>query len=136
MRTIRTILLSEFLLGSACFLACASGSCPLFDIPLHETHTTLPSYPDNPQSKPVLSCFYYPDFMVKQVDIGEQGAEEISILHRAKDRGEPQCLRANIKDEIVVDSRVWSGYFEGVKGNLVFLRADDGFFSRNELRRL
>jgi hypothetical protein len=124
----KTILFSGLLLCSAFTLARANASSLLYDKPLHETHTTLPSDPDNRQLKPKLSCFYYPDFMVKQVDLGEQGAEQISILHRAKDQEEPQCLRANVKDEIVIDPRAWSGYFEGVKGYFIFLSADDGYF--------
>jgi hypothetical protein len=128
MRAIRTILFSGCLLGTAFPLAWASGSSPVFDKPLHKTRTTLPTDQDNPRSKPILSCFYYSDFMVKQVDLGEQGAEQISILAWAKDHAEPKCLRANAKNEIVIDPKVWSGYFEGVKGDFVFLRADDGYF--------
>ena len=65
--------------------------------------------------------------MVKQVDLGEEGAEQLSILPQlSKDHGQPPCLRANAKDEVLIDSKTWSGYFEGVKGNFVFFVADDG----------
>ncbi|MGA3080038.1 MAG: hypothetical protein ABSD44_01500 [Terracidiphilus sp.] len=76
----------------------------------------------------MLSCFYYPNFMVKQVDLGEKGAEQLSILpYWVKDNKEPPCIRANAKDEMVIDSRALLGYFEGVKNDFVFLESADGF---------
>ena len=126
MRLLGKIILTGVMLGSVISMAWAGSASPLFDKPLHETHTPLPLDPDNPQSKPMLSCFYYPDFMVKQVDLGEKGAEQLSILPAVKDHAEPPCLRANAKDEMVIDPKVWSGYFEGVKGDFVFFIADDG----------
>jgi len=128
LRAISTILLGGFLFDTSLPLAGAIVSSPLFDKPLDETHTQLPLDPDNPQSKPVLSCFYYPGFMVKQVDLGDMGAEQLSILPRAKGSAEPQCLRANAKDEIVIGPKEWGGYFEGVKGSFVFFHAEDGFY--------
>ena len=86
----------------------------------------LPHDPENPQSKPLLSCFYYPHFMVKQVDIGEKGAQQLSILYREEGRGQPSCQRTNTEDEFVIDQRQWSGYFEGVRGNFVFFVGADG----------
>ena len=129
MRMFRFILLSGVFLGVALIQAWAGSSASLFDKPLHETHTPLPPDPDNPQTKPMLSCFYYPDFMVKQVDLGEKGAEQLSILYRNKDSAEPPCLRANAKDETVIGPKAWSGYFEGVKGRFVFFTDSDGFNS-------
>lgn len=127
MRMLRKTMMFGLLFGTFSFLSWAGGASPLFDKPLHETHTPLPLDPDNPQSKPMLSCFYYQDFMVKQVDLGEEGAEQLSILHVQKGQTDPPCSRANAKDEIVIDSKTWSGYFEGVKGDFVFFHAEDGF---------
>jgi hypothetical protein len=127
MRVFCILVFSGVLLGSQSPLAWASSNASLFDKPLLEKHVPLPRDPDNPQSKPLLSCFYYPHFMVKQVDLGEEGAEQLSILPQlGKDHGQPPCLRANAKDEVVIDSKTWSGYFEGAKGNFVFFVADDG----------
>jgi hypothetical protein len=99
----------------------------MFDKPSYEAQIPLPSNPDSPASKPMLSCFYYPGLMVKQVDLGNLGAEQLSILPLPLGREEPPCVRANTKDEIVIDSKLWTGYFEGVKGNFVFFTAEDGF---------
>jgi len=92
----------------------------LFDKPLLEKHAPLPRDPANPQFKPLLSCFYYPLFMVKQVDLGEEGAEQLSILYREKGREQPLCRRANAKDEMVINPNEWTGYFKGVRGKFVF----------------
>jgi len=127
MRPINVVLLCALLLGVALSQAWASGADSLFDKPLHETHTPLPRDPENPQSKPMLSCFYYPHFMVKQVDLGEMGADQLSILPEPVGQAEPRCIRTNAKGEMVIDPKTWGGYFEGVKGNFVFFTAGDGF---------
>ena len=127
MRAIKAILLCGLFLGTASSQAWASGAASLFDKPLHETHTPLPRDPENPQSKPMLSCFYYPHFMVKQVDLGEMGADQLSILPETESKAEPPCIRTNARGEMVIDPKTWSGYFEGVKGNFLFFTADDGF---------
>jgi hypothetical protein len=128
MRKIRAALLIGLLLGTAGSLTSATNSSTFFDKPLLEKHIPLPDNPDSSGSKPLLSCFYYSNVMVKQIDLGNLGAEQLSILPRAKDSAEPRCVRANAKGEIVIDPNTWSGYFEGVKGNFVFFVAEDGFF--------
>jgi len=107
-------------------LPCAADSAALFEKPLRETRAPLPRDPDNPQSKPILSCFYYPHFVVKQVDLGELGAEQLSIIPVPKGQTAPDCHRANVKNEMVIDARQWSGYFKGVKGDFAFFDADEG----------
>ncbi len=126
MRLLGKILLTGVMLGSYISMAWAGDASPVFDKPSHETHTPLALDPRNPHAKPMLSCFYYPHFMVKQIDLGEKGAEQLSILPAIKDRAEPPCLRVKAKDEMVIDPKTWSGYFEGVKGDFVFFVADDG----------
>ena len=127
MRHARSILLPALLLTSALAAASTPPSPAEYDKPIREVHNPLPPNPNNPQDKPNLSCFYYPQFMVKQVDLGELGAEQISILPRTKELPNPACRRANAKNEMVIDPKTWSGYFDGVKGSFVFLTADDGF---------
>jgi len=126
MRLLGKILLIGVMFCPAFSMTWAGGTSSLFDKPLHETHTPLPPDTRNPHAKPMLSCFYYPHFMVKQVDLGEKGAEQLSILPVVKDHAEPPCKRDNAKDEKVIDPKTWSGYFEGAKGDFVFFVADDG----------
>jgi hypothetical protein len=121
------VLLCGAIVGTAFVMTRASSSPPLFDKPLREIHTLLPSNPGNPQAKPMLSCFYYPNFMVKQVDLGEKGAEQLSIVpYWMKDNKKPPCLRANATDDMVIDPRQWGGYFDGVKSDFVFFVSADG----------
>ncbi|HEX7816939.1 hypothetical protein [Dyella sp.] len=97
----------------------------LFDKPLRETHLPLPNNPNSPQAKPELSCWYYPHLMIKQVDIGEKGAEQLSMIPVAPGQATPACKRTHDKAEQVISN--WSGYFWGVKGDYAFFKAADGF---------
>jgi hypothetical protein len=94
----------------------------LFDPPLDTLLVKLPASPQTPGLTPQISCFYYPTFMVKQVDLGEKGAESHSVVSAFGDK--PPCEREQDGEIILQD---WRGYFLGVKGNYVFLDADDGF---------
>lgn len=94
-----------------------------FDLPLKTVKVPLPRDPDNPQSKPKVTCAYYRDFMVKEVDLGEEGADQLSILPAPA----VTCQRANAKGEKVVSANDWSGYFAGVRGGYVVFTGDDGW---------
>jgi hypothetical protein len=64
--------------------------------------------------------------MVKQVDLGEKGAEQLSIVpYWMKEDKKPPCVRANATDEMVIGPREWGGYFKGVKGDFVFFESAD-----------
>jgi hypothetical protein len=80
--------------------------------------------PVNPQAKPKRTCTYYPGFVVKEIDMGEVGAADMSItaIH-----GEaPKCER-DITHEVNIDPETWSGYFKGAKGDFVFFDSGDGW---------
>lgn len=112
-------------LGMACASAHAAVDAQLFDPPMHKQTLPLPPDPLNPQTKPTLSCFYYPHLMVKQVDLGEKGAAQLSVLLVPSGQGQPACRRENATDETVIAG--WSGYFRGVRAGYVFLDGDDGW---------
>jgi hypothetical protein len=115
------------LIAVGCWIAPAQSATPqLFDKPTKVVRQGLPKDPDNPQAKPELSCSYYPRFMVKQIDLGEPGADQLSIL-KVTGTALPPCKRANAADEIVI--KEWSGYFKGVKGDYILFDADDGWNS-------
>jgi hypothetical protein len=121
MRTFAMILLCV-LLGRDASAKDAGG---LFDKPINVVKIPLPADPLNPQAKPMLSCFYFQDFAVKQVDRGEVGAEQLSIVPLAG-REHYQCREANADGESLVDAKEWSGYFKGAKGSYIFFDAADG----------
>jgi hypothetical protein len=106
-------------LGSAS--AAADAVAPSFDKPMKVARVPLPHDPQNPQAKARVSCFYFPSFMVKEIDLGEKGAERLSIMPGAG----AACRREQAADEKVIGE--WAGYFKGVKGDYVFFDADDGW---------
>jgi hypothetical protein len=97
-----------------------------FDKPASAQKIRLAPDKLNPKAKPMLSCFYFDGFVVKQIDRGEVGAEQLSILPIAAGQEKPACREANEADDVVIDAASWSGYFKGVKGAYVFFDAADG----------
>jgi hypothetical protein len=122
----KIVILSALILAVNFSVAQAEDRPSLFDKPTQEKHLPLPLDRLNPQSKPMLSCFYYPHLMVKQIDMGEVGAAQLSLTYITKDKKEPPCRQQNAKDEVVINSSAWNGYFKGVKGDYVFFDAADG----------
>jgi hypothetical protein len=120
----RTILAAVF---TGTFLASAAGAATsansVFDTPLEMQKKTLPA--SKTSGKATLTCRYYPHFMVKQIDAGEVGADELSIVPNEAAHKAP-CQRADLPAEKVVDPKDWSGYVKGVKGDYVFFDAGDG----------
>jgi hypothetical protein len=109
------------------FLAPGAIAAPsanaLFDPPVATQKRALPAAKGAP--KATLTCNYYPRFMVKQIDEGEVGAAQLSIV--ASDAAhKPACQRANRPGEKVIDPKDWSGYFKGVKGDYALFDSEDG----------
>ena len=122
----RTLVWSFAFMLPVCAGAGGSGKSPnAFDRPLSKQIVPLPADPDNPQANPKRSCFYYPTFMAKEVDLGEEGADELSITPLTKGGQKPSCDAKN-GGEIIIKSDDWSGYFAGVKGDYVFFTSEDG----------
>lgn len=109
-------------LAFAAFLALVlAAQAESFDTPLRERVIDLGRSPySNGRSK--LTCDYFASFMVKQLDLGGEGADWIAI---APERPGylPACTRAHRVAEKVIQGRDWCGYFQGAKGGFVFLSA-------------
>jgi len=108
---------------AALCVAAAAGTGP-FDKPKAVQVIKLPPEPENSQAKPTRTCTYYPGFVVKQIDLGEVGAYELSIT--AIKGAPPGCTTA-IAHEVKIDPKTWSGYFDGAKGDFAFFDAEDGW---------
>jgi hypothetical protein len=121
MRTIVVALLVGALLAPGTVAAKSANS--VFDPPLDAQKRALPAAKN--AAKATLTCSYYPHFMVKQIDEGEVGAAQLSIVP-GEAAHKPACQRANLPAEKVIDVKDWSGYFKGVKGDYVFFDAGDG----------
>src|ERR1700733_15047208 len=84
-------------------LACADTALaaepdPGFDKPAKQAHQPLAgAATKNPKTG--TFCFYFTGFMVKQVDEGEEGAEQLSIVPAADPAKLPPCQRQNLPDE-------------------------------------
>jgi len=102
-----------------------------FDKPLAKKVVNLGPSESNPPGRlepkthGKVICYYYPGFMVKEINLGEKGAERLAIVSAGKTA--TPCTRARSKTENVINPDEWSGYFKGVKGKLVFFDADDGW---------
>lgn len=111
--------------GSLCAQADTAVVNEGFDKPIK---TTIVDFGPSPYYRPTqhvrkkLTCYYYPSFAVKQYDEGQKGAEWLSVVRS----GHAACTLKHRKDERVYISPEWSGYFWGVKAELVFFSAADG----------
>jgi hypothetical protein len=95
-----------------------------FDKPLSTRTIDLGPSNSSPGARSKITCYYFPSFMVKEVDLGEKGADRLAIVPRkGKDH---TCSRLRDQGEKEINSDDWTGYFKGVKGTLVFFDADDG----------
>lgn len=103
---------------------CATGSKSMlyqygvFDTPAKIETKTLPKDPLNPQMKPHITCTRYAAFAVKEVDLGEKGAEKLAIIPTGA-----KCA-VETPGEIKIDLE---GYFKGAIGDYIFFDASDGW---------
>ena len=91
-----------------------------FDQPVAVDNFDLPPDKANPDAKPVVNCYRFKGFMVKEVDLGEVGAEKLAIAPETA-----KCVRDDPADKPVEEDV--ARYFLGTKGNLVFFQAADGW---------
>ena len=85
-----------------------------------------PFYRPGPnQPRVTVTCWYFSGFMVKQFDERQKGAARLGIVPGATTS--TPCVRGLSQNEKVINPEKWSGYFSGVKGNLVFFDASDGW---------
>lgn len=70
-----------------------------------------------------LTCWRYPNVLVKQVDAHEKGAARLSFVRF--DATAPACEEPLAPTEKVLAD--WSGYYAGAFGALVIFDADDGW---------
>ena len=99
---------------------------PPFDPPLASRTVLLGQSDATAGEKREVRCYTFAHLMVKEIDAGEIGDEQISILPLRDGMAQPACQETNLPDEVVIPVETWSGYFLGVKGDNVFLTAEDG----------
>lgn len=74
-----------------------------------------------------VTCSWYPGYMVREVDLGDIGAEAIAIVPRGGKRADPACGRERVRGEISITGAAdpWTGYFEGARGGFALFRAPE-----------
>lgn len=96
-----------------------------FDQPVFKKTVDLGPSRSGSGTRARVTCYFFPHFMVKEVDMGEKGAERLAIVPVGKSKTHT-CSRLRDEGEKAIDSDEWTGYFKGVKEDLVFFDADDG----------
>jgi hypothetical protein len=123
-------LVSILLLGLGVTAVASIQFAVSFDVPLKKEVVDFGLSENNPPGRKYfrvkLTCFFYPNFVVKEYNNeGEKGAEWLAIVPIQQGTA-PACVRTHASGERVIKWPEWAGYFDGVKGNLVFINADDG----------
>jgi hypothetical protein len=125
------LLMSFFLIGVFHSTLKAAAQTVSYDKPLKEVVVDLghSQYrPMNPEMHNKLSCYYYKNYLVKQLDETQKGAEWFGIVP-LKGGTMPECSQTKEANEIRIndDSKyVWEGYFIGVIRDYLFLDSADG----------
>src|SRR5260370_28648838 len=96
-----------------------------FTTPLSKKVVNLARSESLPGRRAKVTCYFFAHFMVKEVDLGEKGADRLAIVPVEKGKT-TRCTKSQDPAEKVVKADEWSGYFKGVKDNFVFFNADDG----------
>ncbi|NYJ09897.1 hypothetical protein GGI64_000916 [Rhizobium leguminosarum] len=115
----RTVTASVIVAAFVSF-AGAAATPVVFDKPIKVDVVALPKDELNPNAKPKITCSRYPAFMVKEVDLGEVGAEKLALL-----AADAPCERTSERERVIADDT--AGYLMGVSGGFVFFRAADGW---------
>jgi hypothetical protein len=101
-----------------------------FDKPLKKQVVDLGPVPDlamTPQPHVELTCFYFPEFVVKQEYTETSKGSDRVTVEPIRDGVTPACSRSHAAGVDVVEKPEWGGwFFWGVKGNAVFFIAPDG----------
>ncbi len=91
-----------------------------FDVPTKVDVVKLPIEQGAEDAAPAITCLRYADFMVKEVDKGELGADKLALLPK-----DAPCEVTTAGEIIIKDDL--AGYYMEAKGNYVFFTASDGF---------
>jgi hypothetical protein len=119
---LRTAMPSRLILGL--FLLASLSWGQTFDKPVRKQRVELGKAANPLSDRHRVTCYFFPNFMVKEVDMGEVGAERLGIVP-VTPQSTGKCVRTRGKEEIVIPAEQWSGYFMGVKNGYVFFSGSD-----------
>jgi hypothetical protein len=113
--------------GAGCAAAQAGGEpvaesgSASYDTPLAHRVVDMGRVPES-STRGRLTCDYFPSFLVKELDLGGEGAEWVAMVPAGSGKP-PACARKPDAAEKRIRRRDWCGYFAGVKSHYVFLNA-------------
>lgn len=114
-------------------LTAAAAAAQGYDAPLRKQVIDYGLPPDlraaNPQvavPHDKLTCFYYRAGLIVKQFSNQWNKGAIFLSFQRFDQAQPACVKEHAPTEKVLDPNEWSGYFRGVKGDIVFFDADDG----------
>lgn len=118
--------IAVFLLVAAALSVAAQSaiSGAAFDTPLRQRVINLGPSPYGGHVK--LTCAYYAGFMVKQMDVGAEGAAWFGILSDRPGHPAP-CSKSHPAAEKIISGRDWCGYLQGASGHYIFLNACNAY---------
>lgn len=116
----RRAVTTSVIVAASISFAGASDSAAPFDRPVKVDVVALPRDELNPDAKPKITCSRYSTFTVKEIDLGEVGAEKLVLL-----AADAPCERAGERERVIEDDT--AGYVMGVSAGFVFFRAADGW---------
>jgi hypothetical protein len=119
MRFSLTLVVAASLLSALPALAQDANHGP-FDVPTKVDVIKLPVEQGAEDSAPAITCSRYADFMVKEVDKGELGADKLALLPK-----DAPCEETTVGEIIIKDDMV--GYYMEAKGSYVFFTGSDGY---------
>ncbi len=96
-----------------------------FDSPLKVRTVKVAPDPQNPGARRQVSCFYYRSIVIKEIDLGEVGANRLGLLPVLSRTG-TLCQAERDANEYDLPPETWTGYFKGVKFDYAFFDAADG----------
>ena len=117
---VKRVVTTSVIITAFISFAGASENAATFDRPVKVDVVMLPRDELNPDAKPKITCSRYPTFAVKEIDLGEVGAEKLALL-----AADAPCQRAGERERVIEDDT--AGYVMGVSGGFVFFRAADGW---------
>ena len=118
-----------------CVLALSCiGWAGTFDQPLSKKVVDLGRSESSPGRRAKVTCYFFPHFMVKEVDLGEKGSDRLAIVPVVK--GKPtKCTKSQDPVEKVVKAITTASRTGKIGDGKIFLsRIDDAIRIRNEER--
>jgi len=130
----RNYIIATIVLGAALFNTGIRAAPPsnLFDKSSREQHVALPANADRSEAK--LSCFYFPNLLVKQLQVVDEQGARLSTVYIPTGKAAPVCRAQQAEGESPLADA--DGVFMGARRGYVFVQGEQGFAVYSGDRRI